>query len=867
MLRTTLLVLLSILTAGPLLAEAKPLPVPMDGLTCRQLERGALLEWNFVFFAPILAWVIQRDGEDLTKLPPEATSYFDPSPGGGSHVYNLRAINFDGTINDLAKCEVVVVDSGLRCKADGNKVALEWGPILIDILILKFRISRDGDTIATVPAGQLTYGDEVFSLGVHQYAVYAVTSPDSEFLVGTCAVEVTCFGIKHAVSGLTVSLAWDGLPIASPLPVTYLVTRDDQLVAKTLETEIKDTVPSPGSYLYQVVATLGLRQPGDVNVPDYLIGSCRIEVPREPIPAPRNLVCTVEWVSIGPVPGPFDPTDPTVIDANGDGVVDSIRPVALVRLRWTNPTIYDKILIARNKAIVTTIEGTATSFVDRVRSGGEIVYSVIGIVGNLQSAAAECKVVIPPPVILPPQGLTCQVLDIREAPIDPAAQDVTILPSPVVVMTWWNPIPYAKLVILRDGEALARIPGDSTTFHDFDPPGGVHVYGVFGIVDDGRNSPTVECKVEVGIRPVPPVFNLQCLVSQPSNNFPGSVILVWENAAAYDRILLTKDGELLFEDTGELRKFIDRDPGAGVHEYCVVAVIGNRRSRPTCCQVVIEGPPPKNLLYFTPTAIDPVPVDLNTEPRIPEPLPPIPGSRITCLADNIKPLQAWSFGVASDPTFIVPRSADLRGTATQAFNGGAGPDFVVINLLRDGNGVTMAVVIETDASASDPSQTLPVGRGHRLLNIEYAAGPRGSPGEVHPIKYSDGLGSPPVQTIFVVEGFETTPCTRAGWVSIPGGEFLLRGDANSDGRVDISDAKFILVYLFLGGRVPGCMEAANANGSTLVNIADPVYLLNYLFLGGPTLPHPYPFCGRAMAPLGCENPGPCFAPGPLPQDQ
>ncbi len=855
--RAALLTALSFLTAGSIQAETRPDPVPSDGFSCRQENGGVSMEWSFVFFAPIQAWVIQRDSEDLTKLPADATSYFDSSVGGCSHVYALRAINFDGSILDLAKCEVVVVDSGLRCKVDGNKVALEWGPILIDVLILKFRISRDGDTIATVPSTQLNYADQVFSLGTHKYAVHAVTNPDSEFLVGTCTVDVECFGIKHVVDGLTVSLGWDGLPIASPLPVTYVVTRDNELIAKTQETELKDTVPGPGSFVYQVVATFGLRQPGQIDVPDRIIGTCRIDVPKGSIPAPRDLTCAVELVPIEPGPVPLDSTDPRAVDADGDGIIDSSLPLIRVRLKWTNPIAYDKILISRNKALVASIEGTETSFVDRVRTGGELVYSVFGVIGNAQSPPAECKVTIPPPVVLPPQGLTCRVLDIRETPIDPTSNDVTILPSPIVVMTWWNPIPYAKLAILRDGEALTRIPGDSTAFHDFDPPSGAHVYGIFGIVDDSRQSPTVECKVEVGGRAVPPVFDLQCLVEQPSNNFAGSVILVWENAAVYDRILVTKDGELFFEDTGELRKIIDRSPGVGVHDYCVVAVIGDRRSRPTCCQVVIDGPAPRNLLYFSPTAIDPVPVDLSTKPEIPEPLPPIPGNRITCLADNTKPLQAWSFGVGSDPTFIVPRSVDLNGTATQAFHGGAGPEFLAIDVLPDGSGVTMGAVIETDASASDPPQTLPAGRAHRLLNIEYGAGPKGSPGETHPIKYTDGLGSPAVQIIFVVDGFETTPGTKAGWVSIPGGAFFLRGDANSDGVVDISDPKFILVYLFLGGDVPGCMDSANANGSTQLNIADPVYLLNHLFLGGPAPPFPYPGCGQASVLLGCRAPGLC----------
>jgi hypothetical protein len=147
---------------------------------------------------------------------------------------------------------------------------------------------------------------------------------------------------------------------------------------------------------------------------------------------------------------------------------------------------------------------------------------------------------------------------------------------------------------------------------------------------------------------------------------------------------------------------------------------------------------------------------------------------------------------------------------------------------------------------------LPPAMGHPILHVTYGAGPSGTPGELYPVRYSDSLGSPPVQVLFVVNGFEVIPRTLPGWVSVGGPRFI-RGDANADGSADISDAVTVLAWLFLGGREPGCLEAADINRSGAVNIADPVYLLNFKFLGGPPPPHPYPECGRAAAPLGCER--------------
>lgn len=70
-------------------------------------------------------------------------------------------------------------------------------------------------------------------------------------------------------------------------------------------------------------------------------------------------------------------------------------------------------------------------------------------------------------------------------------------------------------------------------------------------------------------------------------------------------------------------------------------------------------------------------------------------------------------------------------------------------------------------------------------------------------------------------------------------EQFIRADANTDQRVDISDAVFILKYLFQGEVIPVCPEALDADASTKTDISDPIYVLNYLFLGGPQPPPPF----------------------------
>ena len=96
---------------------------------------------------------------------------------------------------------------------------------------------------------------------------------------------------------------------------------------------------------------------------------------------------------------------------------------------------------------------------------------------------------------------------------------------------------------------------------------------------------------------------------------------------------------------------------------------------------------------------------------------------------------------------------------------------------------------------------------------------------------------------------------------------FVRGDANADGQVDLSDSIFTLLFLFGSGLEPPCLEATDANhDGTASDLADPVFLLNWLFAGGesPSAPAPAgtePYdqgdCGMLSEPGDCEEFGPC----------
>ncbi len=60
------------------------------------------------------------------------------------------------------------------------------------------------------------------------------------------------------------------------------------------------------------------------------------------------------------------------------------------------------------------------------------------------------------------------------------------------------------------------------------------------------------------------------------------------------------------------------------------------------------------------------------------------------------------------------------------------------------------------------------------------------------------------------------------------------GDANGDGTVGISDAVYVITYIFGGGSAPHPWSKCNgdANGDCVTGISDVVYMITYIFAGG-----------------------------------
>ena len=79
----------------------------------------------------------------------------------------------------------------------------------------------------------------------------------------------------------------------------------------------------------------------------------------------------------------------------------------------------------------------------------------------------------------------------------------------------------------------------------------------------------------------------------------------------------------------------------------------------------------------------------------------------------------------------------------------------------------------------------------------------------------------------------------------PGAALFRRGDPNSDGIPDISDALFLLFYQFASGPAPSCLQSADVDNNEAVDLTDVLSLLNYLFLNAAPPPSPFFSCGAA----------------------
>lgn len=124
-----------------------------------------------------------------------------------------------------------------------------------------------------------------------------------------------------------------------------------------------------------------------------------------------------------------------------------------------------------------------------------------------------------------------------------------------------------------------------------------------------------------------------------------------------------------------------------------------------------------------------------------------------------------------------------------------------------------------------------------------------------PLHLSSGLGSPPVNLAFTTlpDGSVVRPLGLDGVVVARPAVDFLRADADQNGNVELTDAVFLLDYLFRSAREVPCRDAADANDDGQLDISDGIFILRFLFSGGHSPPAPFPDSGRdpTVDDIGC----------------
>ena len=98
-------------------------------------------------------------------------------------------------------------------------------------------------------------------------------------------------------------------------------------------------------------------------------------------------------------------------------------------------------------------------------------------------------------------------------------------------------------------------------------------------------------------------------------------------------------------------------------------------------------------------------------------------------------------------------------------------------------------------------------------------------------------------------------CAVLGFQEISAQPVFRRGDVDSTGNHNLNDPIYLLNFLFLGGPILECDDAADANDDGVLDVADPISILQALFLGGSSVPEPGFDCGSdpTADSLGCDS--------------
>ena len=194
--------------------------------------------------------------------------------------------------------------------------------------------------------------------------------------------------------------------------------------------------------------------------------------------------------------------------------------------------------------------------------------------------------------------------------------------------------------------------------------------------------------------------------------------------------------------------------------------------------------------------------------------------------------QGFSMAVEHDPSIL-----SIAGGPNTLL--GFTPEFLGPGVFA--NGWTIGVVYSfTGLNTATFDVATPV------VAVDYdISGLAGSAQTTTPLTFSNALNTPPVDNVVVVAGLSLDATFVDGGVTlVPVTDTpFLRGDCNTDLRLDIADGVWILNFMFQSGPAGSCAEACDADNSGALEMTDAIYVIQYRLLSGPAPSAPFPECG------------------------
>ena len=379
---------------------------------------------------------------------------------------------------------------------------------------------------------------------------------------------------------------------------------------------------------------------------------------------------------------------------------------------------------------------------------------------------------------------------------------------------------YDTIEIRRDCELLAVIDGDATTWGDTEPLRGVHEYRVRG-TRDGIASGAARCTLRVGIGSLLQQAAV-CGMSIDQLSIDPVDGTLWAAARVPARVVAHYDVDLTLLET---RPAAVAEPWAVDSLAIRISESGEREIYQLVrhAKAQLDGPAALVVETLSGRLLRELPLD---PPR---------------LSNSYSDPTALVWSATTDTFFYSERKTrqivEIRtdGTTRRQIAHPAPPQRFEV---RD-RGLTLnpqlGTLLISTAGAGETNVTRIVEldldgqlTGHEIpvLYSELGQGVRGFALSGHDVIAAAG------DELLRIKAFDAR--------SVRG---FIRGDANADSNVELSDAVFTLNHLFLGGSQPVCEDATDTNDDGRVDLSDAIRLLNYLFLGGPSPVTPFPGAG------------------------